>query len=95
MLERSSILKQCESLFIRAVSPGLLSLSLILIGAACLSSLLFSALLINFSTRALSLTQFDFQVASRLLSGFDLCAPSLGHMSLPYRCVFATFSLFL
>lgn len=91
LLKCSSILKQCKNLFCQAVSPGLLCLSLILVGAACLSSLLFSALLIYFSTRAFSLTQFDFQAASGLLSGFDLCAPCLCYMSLPNGCVFATF----
>ena len=91
LLKHSSILKQCKNLFCQAVSPGLLCLSLILVGAACLSSLLFSALLIYFSARAFSLTQFDFQAASGLLSGFDLCAPCLCYMSLPNGCVFATF----
>ena len=78
-------------IFCQAVSPGLLCLSLILVGAACLSSLLFSALLIYFSARAFSLTQFDFQAASGLLSGFDLCAPCLCYKSLPNGCVFVTF----
>lgn len=93
LLKRLSSLQQCKSLFIQALSPGSLCLSLILVGAARLFSPLFSALLIYFCTWAFSLTQFDFQVASRLLSAFDLCAPSLCHMSLQYRCVFATFHI--
>lgn len=86
--------KMANGLFLQSLSPGLLCLSFISEGLPVFL-LPCSAPSNLFSTRTFSLTQFDFQVAHRLLSGSDLCAPSRCHVPLLYRCVFATFSRFL